>query len=293
MSQQRQAVRDEHGGDVLQLRRQERAERHQEIQVQQRPGRRHHSRGPSTDEEQQLGEAHRDELAAFHDAEAFGEQPGHRQRDAGEDGQRIRSAASVAQRVAAIPDQVDGRSGSPGSSGCTRSNPCQTLTAATTSLWNSRPERDQTGADGDGATPLRRQRRPVPPAASARTFMPADLPGPAAGRVNPQQRIERAQRHRPLMRGFDGAPRGGAHHRMSAVKHVSDHLNRFAYSACQQDIASRLRAHALKCFRRGDHRSRHRHRLQHLVLDAAGDAQRRHHDIGGGEIRPACRARGR
>ena len=88
------------------------------------------------------------------------------------------------------------------------------------------------------------------------------------------------------MRGFDGAPRGGAHHRMSAVKHVSDHLNRFAYSACQQDIASRLRAHALKCFRRGDHRSRHRHRLEQLVLDAAGDAQRRHHDIGGGEIRP-------
>jgi hypothetical protein len=51
------------------------------------------------DEEQQFGKTHRDELAAFHDAEAFGEQPDDCQRNAA----RIASGCGLADASRNVP----------------------------------------------------------------------------------------------------------------------------------------------------------------------------------------------
>ena len=50
-----------------------------------------------------------------------------------------------------------------------------------------------------------------------------------------------------------------------------------------EQVAARLGLDAVEGAGRGDDRAGHRHRLEHLVLDAAGDAERRDHHSGGGE----------
>ena len=71
------------------------------------------------------------------------------------------------------------------------------------------------------------------------------------------------------------APAPPPRHRLRAVRH--------------QQVAPGNGPHALMRFRRGDHGARHGHRLQHLVLDAARDAQRRHGHRRMGQVGPHIR----
>ena len=90
-SQHRQPHQAELQGEMLQVRRQERAEGHQEIQVEQRGGHRPEHPPAQHGQEQQLHEAHRHQLAAFHDAHALGRHPGRHAGDCqqAEPGQRL------------------------------------------------------------------------------------------------------------------------------------------------------------------------------------------------------------
>ncbi len=76
---------------------------------------------------------------------------------------------------------------------------------------------------------------------------------------------------------------------MPAGQHLRDpRAHRFGPVGNQQ-ILPRRGAHALERLGRGDDGAAHRHGFQHLVLDAPGDAERRHAGVGVGEVGPHVR----
>ena len=74
--------------------------------------------------------------------------------------------------------------------------------------------------------------------------------------------------------------RGGALGRVEQGQHRLG-LRRGAVG--DEQVAAGLGLDPFEGAGRGDDRARHRHRLEHLVLDAARDLERRDHDVGGGE----------
>ena len=83
-----------------------------------------------------------------------------------------------------------------------------------------------------------------------------------ARRAPRRTNVESGERHRP------GVPhstaRRAAPRRVTPVEHVNDVLRACRRPRSPAGYPAPAGAHALECFRRGDHRARHRHRLKHL-----------------------------
>ena len=73
---------------------------------------------------------------------------------------------------------------------------------------------------------------------------------------------------------------------MRAVENFAHQARELRGAVPHQQVAPGLGAHALEGLRRGHHRAGERHRLQHLVLDAAREPERRHRNRGVRDVGP-------